>query len=51
MSEDAKITIDTIKMGELPKIEISKPKDHSGLEVSQRGLEITNYGLNTKKKK
>lgn len=51
MSTEAKKTIETIKSGQLPKIEIEAPKEQSGMDVSQRGLDVLNYGLSSNKKK
>lgn len=49
MYEDEKI-IETIKSGQLPKIQTDQSEVYNGLEISQRGLEITNYELNNNKK-
>ena len=51
MYEDENSIIETIKSGQLPEIKPYVSEGHDGLETSQRGLEITNYGLNSDNKK
>ncbi len=48
MHEDEKIIIETIKSGKLPEINLSESVEQHGLDISQRGLEITNYSFNSK---
>ena len=50
MYEDEKNIIEIIKSGQLPEIKLSE-SETNGLDVSHRGLEITNYGLNSNNKR
>ena len=47
MSKDAKETINAIKSGNLPPINNNSDNSTSGLETNQRGIDRTNFGLQT----
>lgn len=50
MCDNEKSIIETIKSGQLPDIKLSE-SEANGLDVSQRGLEITYYGLDSNNKR